>query len=87
MVKGYKDLIRVIELDEADKKVGFASSVILCAYYDELLSHSNSYDMRAHYKDLITGVLLGLRFLNYIDEDTFHLLGDEAVNLLLAKDK
>ena len=82
MVKGYKDLIRVLKLDGADGKLGLASYAILDSYYDELLSDSNSFDVRKHYKDLITGILLGLRFFNYINEDIFCLLRDEAVNFL-----
>lgn len=77
MIRGYKDLIRVLKQDGEDKKVEFTAYLVLSCYYDKLFDNSSSCDMKRNFEELISGVLLGLRFTGYINEKVFHLLKDE----------
>ena len=82
MIRGYKDLIRVLELDGKDKKVEFTAYAVLNSYYDWLLNDSCSWNVKKHYEELISGVLLGLRLTSYINEEDYHLLKSELFNLV-----
>ncbi len=81
MIKSYKDLIELLRKDGENGKVDHLAYTNLSFYYEQILNDSSSCSVKRYSETVISGILLGLSYANYISDESLELLRQEAIDI------